>query len=273
MFTRSNTLKAGWRILLAAVFFVTLASPALAQEYSISYTEPGWQAAYWNNRGLWGPPVMWRTEGGNLDYNWGTGSPHASVPVDNFSARWARSVEFSAGTYRFTATADDGVRVWVDGQLVIDAWKDQAPTTYSADRYMTAGDHPILVEFYENGGGAMIQLAWQKVGEVIYDWRGEYFTNIWLSGSPILTRNDASLNFDWGEGSPSWGVVPSDYFSARWTRNLTLAAGNYRFTAVADDGIRVWVNGQLIINAWYDQAPTTYTADIAVTGGAVPVQV
>ena len=272
MFDRKSILNASWRILLALALFVTLAGPAWAQDVSPKYTEPGWQAAYWNNRGLYGPPTLWRTEGGNLNYDWGTGSPDPRIPVDNFSARWSRYVEFSSGTYRFTATADDGVRVWVDGQIVIDAWRDQPPTTYTGDKYISSGDHMIMVEYYENGGGATIQVSWQLVGQVITDWRGEYFSNIWLSGQPALTRNDAAINFEWGEGSPAWGVIPADYFSVRWTRNLSLAAGNYRFTATADDGVRLWVNGQLIINAWYDQAPRTYTADIALAGGTVAVQ-
>jgi hypothetical protein len=66
----------------------------------------------------------------------------------------------NAGTYTFTATADDGIRVWVDGVLIIDAWKNQAATTYTATRTLTAGDHQVKVEYYEASGGAVAKVSW-----------------------------------------------------------------------------------------------------------------
>src|SRR5262249_11330417 len=81
----------------------------------------------------------------------------------NFSTRWTRTVGFSAGTYRFTATGDDGIRLYVDGQLKIDKWVDQAPTTYTADVALSAGNHDLKFEFYENGGGAVARLSWALI--------------------------------------------------------------------------------------------------------------
>ena len=73
-------------------------------------------------------------------------------------------MSLDAGTWRFTATADDGVRLYVDGQLKIDAWIDQAPKSYSADVALAAGSHSVVMEYYENAGGAVASLAWTKVG-------------------------------------------------------------------------------------------------------------
>ncbi|HXG75975.1 MAG TPA: PA14 domain-containing protein, partial [Gaiellaceae bacterium] len=64
------------------------------------------------------------------------------------------------GETTFTATADDGVRVWVDGVLVIDAWVDQPPTTYTATRTLAAGSHQVTVEYYERGWGAVARVSW-----------------------------------------------------------------------------------------------------------------
>jgi hypothetical protein len=70
-----------------------------------------------------------------------------------------KTQSFTAGTHTFTATADDGVRVYLDGTLVIDQWKDQSATTYTAPRTVTAGNHEVKVEYYENGGDAVAKAA------------------------------------------------------------------------------------------------------------------
>ena len=80
----------------------------------------------------------------------GPGGPTGiAVGSDNFPVRWVKTQSFAAGTYTFTVTADDGVRVYLDGALVIDQWKDQPPTTYTASRSVSAGDHVLSVEYYE----------------------------------------------------------------------------------------------------------------------------
>jgi hypothetical protein len=101
---------------------------------------------------------------------------------------------------------------------------------------------------------------------VISDWRGEYYNNPNLSGPPALVRNDVSVNFDWGGGSPGSGV-PADGFSVRWSRGLDFPAGIYRFYARVDDGVRLWIDGVLVINQWHDSAPTTYSAEVNLTDG------
>lgn len=84
------------------------------------------------------------------------------MPSDNFSVRWTGRFQLVAGVYRFTARADDGIRVWVDGATVIDAWRDQPPTRYAVDRGLTVGEHEIRVEYYERGGGAVAEVDWAR---------------------------------------------------------------------------------------------------------------
>jgi hypothetical protein len=217
---------------------------------------------------LSGPAVLQRLEP-NLDYHLGGGSPGPSVSTDHFSARWTRYIEVRPGTYRFTATSDDGMRVAVDGVWIINEWNDHASKTVSVDRTLSEDDHLITVEFYENLGEAVARVSWAPV-TTITDWRGEYYPNKTLSGAPSLVRNDRAIDFAWGAGSPAAGI-PADGFSARWTRSLQLNAGSYRFTVLVDDGVRLWVNGKLLIDAWKDQV-NTYSGVIALPGGSIPVR-
>jgi hypothetical protein len=264
----------GVLVLMMAVVGVT---PAQAQDVGIRHTDPYWQAQYWNNTELSGEPVLVRQEPA-IDYDWGLGSPHPTVNPDHFSARWTRYIDVTPGNYRFTALVDDGVRIWVDGQLIIDAWKDQAATLYTSTIYLGPGHHLVVVEYYERTGGAIARVSWQLVEPAAPTpapstgpWRGEYFNNTSLSGPPVLVRQEAAIDYDWGRGSPH-PDVNVDHFSARWTRNVELPAGNYRFRMTVDDGGRLFVNGHTLIDAWKEQAATTYTGDIYLPGGAITVQ-
>lgn len=118
-----------------------------------------WLAEYFNNIGLSGSPAFRRCEAA-IDYDWGANGPGNGVASDNFSARWTGVFPIEQGGIEFTVKADDGVRLWLNGELIIDAWVDQGPTTYKAVRKLLAGDHTLKLEFYEHGGGALVQLNW-----------------------------------------------------------------------------------------------------------------
>ena len=103
-----------------------------------------------------------------VNFTWAAGSPAAGVGADNFSVRWTGSVEAPVtGSYRFSTVSDDGIRLWVNGQLVINNWTDHSPTTNtSALIALTAGvRYTITLEFYENAGGATAKLEWSYSGQ------------------------------------------------------------------------------------------------------------
>ena len=111
-----------WRKLLAALILVAcMASGVYAQGDgpSTQHSDPFWQVTYWNNVTLSGDPA-YQGQTSTLGGDWGEGSPRTGVNVDRFSARWSRYVDLGKATYRFAATSDDGIRLYVDGSLLID---------------------------------------------------------------------------------------------------------------------------------------------------------
>ncbi len=80
-------------------------------------------------------------------------------------------------------------------------------------------------------------------------WKAEFFDNTTASGTPLLTRNDRDLSFNWAEEAPAPGL-PTDGFSARWTAKFEFEAGAWAFSLGADDGVRLWINDELMIDQW-----------------------
>ncbi|GFJ96708.1 PA14 domain-containing protein [Phytohabitans rumicis] len=195
-------------------------------------------------------------------------------------ARWSRVVNLTAGQYAFTTTTDDGVRLYVDGQRVIDHWGDQGPTPYTASMALAGGPHTVVMEYYENGAGAVARLGWTKTADLPApaDYQAEFWNTPGAGSGPAvptrapdLTRTDRAVDFDWGEGSPDPLIMP-DRFVARWTRTALLPAGIYRFSGASDDGVRVYVDDQLVLDKWRDQNEP-FTADKILFSGPHTIRV
>jgi hypothetical protein len=234
-----------------------------------------WKGEYFDNIDLSGDPVMIRDDGGSfLNMNFGSGSPGSPCGpgADNFSARWTRTVPFTTNVYQFSVSADDGARLYVDGQLKLDFWNGP-PGTNTVNVLLNAGDHEIRLEFREFGGVAYASLSWATpcIADVPTDkWRGEYYNNTTLSGSPLMVRDDGNgfINFDWGNGGPNSAcMIGVDNFSARWTRQVFFNGGPWRFTTFGDNGVRLYVDDQKIIDRWTETVGTN-TADVQLSVGS-----
>ncbi|MAT98625.1 MAG: hypothetical protein CL608_15895 [Anaerolineaceae bacterium] len=223
-----------------------------------------WRGEYFSNATLAGTPTLVRDDTA-VNFNWQSGAPAANLPADYFSARWQRSLYFEGGSYRFYATGDDGLRLWIDNALILDEWHGATSETYTAEVTLSSGNHALLVEYYEATGLASIQLWWQRL-ENYPDWRGEYWNNATLAGPSTVVRNDTAVLFNWGAGAPASGL-PADNFSARWTRTLYLPEGNYRFHAAMDDGLRLYVDNTLLIDEWRDASYREVTAELWLAAG------
>ncbi len=112
-------------------------------------------------------PTLVRTDA-VVNFNWGNGSPDPSISSDTFVVRWQGMVQpqFTENCTFYTTT-DDGVRLWVNGQLLIDHWVDQGPTEWSGSITLLAQQrYNIQMDYYENGGGALASLSWSSPSTV-----------------------------------------------------------------------------------------------------------
>jgi hypothetical protein len=227
-----------------------------------------------------------------VDFNWAGGSPDARIGADTFSVRWTGQVQsLYTGIYTFYTTTDDGVLLFINGQPVISRFVDQAATEASGTFQMVAGTkYDIKMEYYEKGGAASAKLAWssaQQAKQVIPTSQlyatggntggggsngtgdgltGSYFDNKDFTGT-TFNRVDPKVDFNWGYGSPDARIAP-DTFSVRWTGQVQPRfSEEYSFYTTADDGVRLSVNGQQIINNFIDQPPTTTTGKITLQAG------
>ncbi len=110
-----------------------------------------------------GPVTLVRRDA-KIDFNWGGGSPDPSISNDNFTAKWFGSItpQFT-DTYTFYLTGDDGVRLTINGNLIINKWIAQDAVESSATINLEVGkSYPIQVDYYEEGGNAVAKLAWSS---------------------------------------------------------------------------------------------------------------
>lgn len=142
-------------------------SPAVARtqsEYDGGIT--GLAAVYWDNKNLSGPPKIHDTVS-SLNLDWGLGQPSGITPVDYWSGRFTGDITLPvSGTYSFRFLADDGVRLWIDDQLVVDWWGVHANWSPSGTFINTvAGSkHRIRVDYFEETVGASVRLYWTPPG-------------------------------------------------------------------------------------------------------------
>ncbi|HEY3762883.1 MAG TPA: TIM-barrel domain-containing protein [Verrucomicrobiae bacterium] len=165
--------------------------------------QAGLQGEYFANDALSGAPTFTRADA-KIEFNWDKKSPARDFPRTHFSARWTGTLEVpaSVGDVTLATLEDDGARVWIDGQQVIDAWGGHDSTVTEAKVTLTAGvPHQIRIEYQQLDFGAKIQLLWQSArtsnaqralwvppGDWIDAWNGKK-----ISG-PVMTTNDVPLD-------------------------------------------------------------------------------
>lgn len=101
-----------------------------------------------------------------INFDWGAGTPHPEIDADTFSIRWTGWIQPKvSGIHSFQMTSDDGARLWVDGDLVIDNWISPNLTERTGTIRLQAGKkYDIKLEYFEDGGLALVKLSWSASG-------------------------------------------------------------------------------------------------------------
>ncbi|MHC4744798.1 MAG: PA14 domain-containing protein [Planctomycetota bacterium] len=205
--------------------------------------------------------VLTRTDA-TVDFDWGSGSPDPSIGADTFSIRWTGQVEpLYSETYTFETETDDGVRLWVDDQLIIERWVDQAPTKRSGMISLTGGAmYDIRMDYYENGGGAVARLRWSSASQAyeiipqsqLYDQTGPPDTTPPAAPTGLTaTPGDAQVSLDWDDNSEPdlagydayrstnsggpYNVIAADLTSSDYVDNTVSNGTTYYYVITAID--------------------------------------
>jgi len=210
-----------------------------------------WVAEYHDNGSLSGEPVR-TVEEKRIDYDWGEDAP-PGLPDNYFSIRWTGVWDFDVGDYTFFVYSDDGVRLWLDGVLLIDAWTPGMGEHDETMRVTSAGPHRVKVEYYEGRGDAAICVRWRRT-DLFPLWNGDYYDNPWLEGNPRFHQEDSAIQFDWGEDCPE-DLPPHscNRFSIAWKAEPVFEVGTHRIHVYADEGYRLDVeDGPQADDGWYE---------------------
>ena len=140
----------------------TAVAPPLPSDETPEPARNAYAAAFYDNIDLAGAPVARRVDAAPLKHQWGYELAAPELGGDNFSARFDGLFDFEAALYRFNVVSDDGVRLYIDDQLVLDQWQEQ-DTSFAPEVELAAGTHRVILEYFELEGLARIELSWEKV--------------------------------------------------------------------------------------------------------------
>lgn len=147
-----------------------LYATAVPASAAVNCTSPVFTRQFFANTTFSGTPKKTDCDS-TIDQNWGSGAPVSGVPSNNFGVRWSVTRDFgSGGPFTFTASALDGMRVYVDGVRKIDVWKNVSATVKkTVNVTIPAGKHTIRFDFVNWTGSASVRFAYAPRTSAAYD--------------------------------------------------------------------------------------------------------
>jgi fibronectin type 3 domain-containing protein len=214
---------------LVAVLLCTV--PALAQENLSGTSGPddhaGLKGEYYDNLDFTNLKLT-RTDP-KVDFSWGSGSPDPSIGPDTFSVRWSGQVKADhTQTYTFYTTTNDGARLWVNGQQIINRWSDGIATNTGTISLQAGQWHSITMEYYEG-------------------------------------VNTASAKLEYSSPSTPRQVVPTDHLRPEAPPDTTAPTVSSTAPAAGATGVAVGANAQATFSKAMDEASVETPGNFTLT--------
>ena len=252
----------------------------------------GLLGAYYTTSNLTGSVVMRLDE--TVHFNWHADEPLPAFKSEFFSVRWMGYVEApTTDTYTFTVGSDDGSRLHVGEQFVLDQWRTQPYTETNGSLRLEAGrKYPLILDYFNGLDNARVSLFWSSstcpksvipkdrlypaslVPEQQADLSGDtgllgtYYAGQELNGV-TFNRIDPDVNFQWLGVAPAPGL-PTSRYSVRWSGQVRVEAGGlWTFSTVTDEGCRLWINDRLLVNTWLQPFMIEQNVELNLTAGQV----
>ncbi|WP_369035333.1 PA14 domain-containing protein [Streptomyces adonidis] len=156
-----RTTQAATTALVLATAGALLSTAAPAASAATTCTSPVYKRQFFANTAFSGTPKRTDCDAA-IDSNWGAKAPATGLPKDNFGVRWTVTRDFgSGGPFTFTAAAQDGIRVYLDGKIKVNVWKNVTSTAKkTVNLTIPSGKHTLRVDYASWTGNANVNFAY-----------------------------------------------------------------------------------------------------------------
>jgi fibronectin type 3 domain-containing protein len=174
---------------------------------AVSCTSPVFKRQFFANTTFSGTPKKTDCDTA-ISESWGTGAPATGLPSNNFAVRWTVTRDFgSGGPFAFTASAQDGIRVYLDGVRKVDLWKNTSTTvSKTVNVTIPAGKHTLRVDYVNWTGTANVKFAYAPR------------TSATVDTVKPLTPTGTSVSYDTATGKAK----------LTWSKNKEMDLAGYR---------------------------------------------
>ena len=234
---------------------------------AINYPTTGWEARYFvlgTNNELGACIGVEDRMPDDLQFEWGFDPPLPDA-VPNFGSMLTARRTFEAGAYTFQLRYDDGVRVYIDGEIQYEDWTQASESNVAfVSKYLTAGPHDLRIEHFDGSGEAFVSGDWTRgctaiPAAVAGEWTVSYHR---MSGGQVIDIDECfgweriaedALSADWGTGAPT--LVTDAGVDDNWAlvaRTVSDFGGQMLLSFASDDGLRIRVDGNEVYSRWTD---------------------